>query len=163
MKVQKDLCQRSDSFFRSGGRTLALLALTVGSFAMSPEVLATATAVETASAVNQSVTQNTYVKGTVVDEYGEPMVGVTVMVDGKSGVGTSTDIDGNFSLKVAPGTRLLFTYIGYDNVKAEASEGMKVTMKSGSVELDEVVAIGYGTVKSATSPALFHLLKPPTW
>ncbi len=147
MKVQKDLCQRSDSFFRSGGRTLALLALTVGSFAMSPEVLATATAVETASAVNQSVTQNTYVKGTVVDEYGEPMVGVTVMVDGKSGVGTSTDIDGNFSLKVAPGTRLLFTYIGYDNVKAEASEGMKVTMKSGSVELDEVVAIGYGTVK----------------
>ncbi len=147
MKVSKDSRQLSDAAPRTRGRILAMCALAVGSLAMSSDVLATESLGQAEIPVSQASAQNSYIKGTVTDESGEPMVGVTVMVDGKSGVGTSTDIDGNFSLKVTPGTKLLFTYIGYDNLKATAAEGMKVSMKSSSVELDEVVAIGYGTIK----------------
>ncbi|MDE6465439.1 MAG: TonB-dependent receptor plug domain-containing protein, partial [Duncaniella sp.] len=99
------------------------------------------------SAGNQAVASQQFIKGTVVDETGEPMVGVTVMAEGKAAEGTSTDLDGNFSLKASTGTTLTFSYIGYETVTAKAAPGMTVTMKSSSVELDEVVAIGYGTIK----------------
>ena len=52
------------------------------------------------------------VKGNVVDEYGEPMIGVTIKIVGATG-GAITDLDGNFSLNVPSGRKLLFTYAGY--------------------------------------------------
>ncbi len=147
MKVQKDSRQILDAASRNMGRTLAMCAIAVGSLTMSPYALASESLGEVETSVNQTVTQNSYVKGTVVDENGDPMVGVTVLADGKAGIGTATDIDGNFSLKVKPGTELTFSYIGYNNVKAKAANGMKISMESTSVALDEVVAIGYGTIK----------------
>ena len=92
--------------------------------------------------------QDITVTGTVLDETGEPMVGATVMQKG-SGNGVSTDIDGNYSIKVPSKSTLTFSYIGYDP-KSEAVNGrtkIDVTMDGSSTMLDEVVAIGYGTVK----------------
>ncbi len=84
----------------------------------------------------------------MVDENGEPMVGVSVTVDGKPGLGGSTDIDGNFSIKAPENSTLIFSYIGYPDVKMAATgKEMEVEMKSEGVSLDEVVAIGYGTMR----------------
>ncbi len=86
------------------------------------------------------------VRGTVVDEQGEPMIGVTVKAKG-SQAATITDIDGNYSLNVANGTTLEFSYIGYTTQTVKARNGMKVRLEPDSHVMDEVVVIGYGTQK----------------
>ena len=86
------------------------------------------------------------VKGNVVDEYGEPMIGVTIKIVGATG-GAITDLDGNFSLNVPSGRKLLFTYAGYKEQTLTPSANMNVTMEPDAVGLDEVVVIGFGTVK----------------
>jgi len=86
------------------------------------------------------------VKGNIVDETGEPMIGVSVKV--KGGAATITDLDGNFAITAAPGDVLEITYIGYKplTVKANAtSVNLKMTPETS--DLDEVVVIGYGTQK----------------
>ena len=90
------------------------------------------------------------VTGTVVDELGDPMVGVTVMETGTSN-GTSTDVDGNFMIKVSSSAVSLdFSYIGYNKMTvAVASSPMKVTMTPNTKVMDEVVVIGYGTQKKS--------------
>lgn len=62
-----------------------------------------------------ALAQNQMIKGTVVDETGEPIIGATVKVAGKSGTGagTITDIDGNYSISVPKGGKVVITYIGY--------------------------------------------------
>ena len=86
------------------------------------------------------------VKGNVVDENGEPMIGVTIKIVGSTG-GTITDMDGNFSLNVPSGRKLQFTYAGYKEQNLSASTNMKVKMEPDAVGLEEVVVIGFGTVK----------------
>ena len=92
-------------------------------------------------------TQRT-VTGTVVDETGEPLIGATVQVSGES-IGTSTDMDGRYSLNVpAKAKRLTFSYVGYEKMEVDiTSDVINVTMKPGDALLDEVVVIGYGTQK----------------
>jgi len=84
--------------------------------------------------------------GTVVDEKGEVLIGVSVQVKGAS-TGTITDVDGNFSLDAPSGATLAFSYIGYTDVEVKAARGMKVTMVEAEGQLDEVVVVGYGTMK----------------
>lgn len=84
--------------------------------------------------------------GTVVDGKGEALIGVSVKIKGGS-TGTVTDIDGNFSLNVPSGATLIFSYISYTTVEAKAAPGMKVTMAEGDGQLEEVVVIGYGTMR----------------
>ena len=67
------------------------------------------------------------ITGTVVDETGEGVIGATVMEKGTSN-GTVTDFEGNFTVKVAPGTMLVISYVGYENVEMPAKNGMKVTI-----------------------------------
>ncbi len=90
------------------------------------------------------------VKGKVTDaESGEGLIGATVSVVGTTR-GASTDIDGNYSVEVPEGsTQLRFAYTGYaEQVFAlTASNVVEIAMKPGSV-LDEIVVVGYGTVKS---------------
>ncbi len=92
--------------------------------------------------------QDITVTGTVTDETGEPMVGATVMQKG-SGNGVSTDLDGNYSIKVPSKSSLTFSYIGYDakTVAVNGQTRIDIKMDGSSTMLDEVVAIGYGTVK----------------
>lgn len=95
--------------------------------------------------------QNIDVTGTVVDETGEPLIGVTVMVSGTNN-GTATDLDGNYALKNVPSKgKLVFSYIGYSN-KTESVNGrttINLTMSEDSQALDELVVVGYGQIKKS--------------
>lgn len=88
----------------------------------------------------------TEISGTVVDSNGEPLIGATVMEKGTSN-GTSTDIDGRFSLNVKPGATLMISYLGCETAEVKATADMKVTLKDSSHSLDEVVVVGFGTQK----------------
>lgn len=89
------------------------------------------------------------VKGTVTDQQNEPLIGVTVMIDGQTASGTVTDFDGNYSLKAASNATLKFSYIGYQDQKIAIAgkTTINVTMKEDAALLEEVVVVGFGTQK----------------
>ncbi len=88
------------------------------------------------------------VKGTVNDEAGEPVIGATVKVQG-SQKGTITDFDGNFSVEAAPNATLVISYVGYitQNVNVAGKNNLVITMREDNTTLNDVVVIGYGTMK----------------
>jgi len=88
------------------------------------------------------------VKGTVVDSNNEPLIGVTVQVEGTT-VGGVTDIDGNYSIKADEGQTIVFSYLGMvtQRVKVSGQGAVNVTLREDSHSLDDVVVIGYGTMK----------------
>ncbi len=94
--------------------------------------------------------QGAGITGQVVDASGESVIGASVMVDGAKGVGTVTDIDGNFTLKVKPGTKLRVSYVGYDTQVVAAKQGMKITMAENNTMLKGVEVVAYGTQKKVT-------------
>ena len=95
-----------------------------------------------------ALAQKITVQGTVVDETGETLIGASVMVKG-SAVGVATDFEGAFRVEVAPDATLVVSYVGYNpkEVKVDGRTTIKVELEPNSAVLDEVVAIGYGTVK----------------
>lgn len=90
------------------------------------------------------VQQNAQITGTVVDEKGEPLIGVAVQVKGTSR-GTVTNLDGQFTLDVKERDMLEFSYIGYTTQTLKASPVMKIVMKEDAQKLNEVVVVGYGS------------------
>lgn len=85
------------------------------------------------------------VQGVVLDETGEPLIGVSVMVKGTV-TGVITDIDGNFEVNASPQSTLVFSYIGYSTQEVKVSgKSLKITMKEDSQKMDEVIVVGYGT------------------
>ena len=113
-------------------------------FVMKKRILATAlmsTALLTAMA-QQTVT------GNVKDVNGEPLIGVSVYVDDKPVA--VTDIDGNFTLpSVTPKQKVRMSYLGYEdiNLQGDARKLQNITMKTSDKVLDEVMVVGYGTMK----------------
>jgi TonB-linked SusC/RagA family outer membrane protein len=97
----------------------------------------------------QAVMQQRTVKGMILDETGEPLIGVSVLVKGTT-IGTITDFDGNFTLSVPQGKNQLdVSYVGYKSqtVTLGSSNQVTVKMQPDTKTLDEVVVVGYGTVK----------------
>ena len=95
--------------------------------------------------------QNITVTGSVEDQNGEPLIGVSV-AELNTANGTITDIDGNFSIKCAKGATLKFSYIGYKDVtKVVTESNLKITLEEDSQALEEVVVVGYGTQKKGSS------------
>lgn len=90
--------------------------------------------------------QQLTVTGQVLDAQKEPLIGVSVLEKGTSN-GTITDLDGNFTLNVSPDGTLVFSYVGYKTQELKASRQMQITLEEDSEVLDEVVVIGYGSVK----------------
>ena len=88
------------------------------------------------------------VKGTVVDAAGEPIVGANVLVEGTMN-GTTTGLDGTFTLSVPKGASIAVSFIGYKSevVAVGSKTQVKVTLVEDAAMLDDVVVIGYGTVK----------------
>ena len=84
--------------------------------------------------------------GIVTDQAGEPMIGCTVQMKG-SQVATVTDLDGHFKMQVPKNATLVFTFIGYKTQEVKAAAQMKVVMQDDAHVLNEVVAVGYGTMK----------------
>lgn len=90
------------------------------------------------------------VKGVVVDDKGEPVIGATVMVKGSTN-GTITDFDGNFILNdVSSNASLIVSYVGYvtETISVNGKSSFKIVMKEDAKTLEEVVVIGYGVVKN---------------
>ncbi len=88
------------------------------------------------------------VKGTVVDEAGEPIIGATVKVEGTK-AGAITDFNGEFSVEASSNATLTITYVGYQpqTVNVGGKSNISVTLKEDYAMLNDVVVIGYGTMK----------------
>lgn len=99
-----------------------------------------------ACATMPAFAQNTDIKGTVVDENGEPVIGASVRVEGQEG-GVITDLDGNYTIKAPKGAKVTITYIGYQPMTVTA--GGRVQLKEDAQNLDELVVVGYGVQKKA--------------
>ena len=81
------------------------------------------------------------ITGTVFEDNGEPCIGATVMIQGTK-QGTKTDLDGNFTITVPAGKKLVISYIGMTTQTVTAKNGMKVTLQPDATQLEEVVAVG---------------------
>ena len=88
------------------------------------------------------------VKGTVIDEAGEPIIGASVQVQNAK-TGAITDFDGNFSVEAASNATLLISYVGYvtETVSVQGRSNIQVVLKEDATSLNDVVVIGYGTMK----------------
>ncbi len=85
--------------------------------------------------------------GMVTGSDGEPVIGATIIVKGK-GIGASTDVDGKFSLKVPAGSTLVISYVGCQTKEVKAtSSPMNITLQDDTMNLDEIVVVGFGTQK----------------
>ena len=92
--------------------------------------------------------QTTAVKGVVSDPSGEPLIGASVIEKGSASNGTSTNIDGEFTINVKTPATLVVSYVGYDPKEVAIAAGQTsadVTLSENAQALDEVVVIGYGT------------------
>lgn len=92
--------------------------------------------------------QNTTLKGVIVDETDTPLIGATVQVKGTS-TGSITDFDGNYTIKANKGAVITFSYIGYktQEIKFTGQPTVNIKMVPDNQTLDEVVVVGYGTMK----------------
>lgn len=102
--------------------------------------------------------QTGVIKGQVKDASGEPVMGATIQAGGKT-VGI-TDMDGNYQVKVAPGTKLTITYLGMAPQTVDASDNAVITLHDDTKALNEVVVIGYGVAKKNDLTGSVTAIKP---
>lgn len=97
-----------------------------------------------------AMAQQISVSGTVTDPTGEPIIGATVMAQGTAN-GTVTDYEGNYTIKADALGTLRFSYVGYEtqSIAIEQRTVINVTMQENTSLLDELVVIGYGTLKKS--------------
>ena len=118
--------------------------------AMSPLCTVSALAAQSNSTIAIATQQQNSCTGTVKDATGEPIIGATIRIEGKTG-GTVTDLDGNFTLSnIEKGAKLTITYVGYKSQTLTWSGSpLNITLQDDANMLEETVVIGYGTVKKA--------------
>ncbi len=95
---------------------------------------------------------NLRIRGIVTDEHGESIIGATIVVEEHPEIGTTSDVDGKFVLEVPPRTHLIVSFIGYHTQEIRVHRRLAnypVVLKEDNQMLDEVVVIGYGTVKKS--------------
>lgn len=98
----------------------------------------------------QAWAQKQTVTGTVTEQNGEPIIGATIMEKGTTN-GTTTDFDGNFSINVTKDAIILVSYVGYvpQEIKVGNKTHLDIVIKEDNQVLDEVVVVGYGTMKKS--------------
>lgn len=107
--------------------------------------------------VSKKVAKNTekqsqvHIQGRVNDASGKPLMGVTVWIEGTT-IGTTTDSEGVYRIDARPGDMLVFSYIGYDEIKEPVGQrsNIDISMKETPLFMDEVVVVGYGTQSRRT-------------
>lgn len=130
---------REINFLKIAGASLLLLCV-------APQ-FATADTYEKTAVTNTQQSRTETITGTVTDQAGEPLIGVSIIVKGTTN-GTITDLSGNFSLNAPEGSTLEVSYIGYIMETIKASRGpLKIVLKEDTQKLDEVVVVGFGTQK----------------
>lgn len=92
------------------------------------------------------------INGTVTDEAGEPIIGASILVAGKT-IGTITDMDGVFYLKASPKATLKISYVGYvsQEIKVNGRNELNIVLKEDAEMLEEVVVVGYGTQRKISN------------
>src|SRR5690554_4662338 len=95
------------------------------------------------------VVAQTQVRGTVVDNTGEPLIGVTIQVKGTT-QGTITDFDGNFTLSAPAGGTLVVSYVGFETQEVPVSANVNIVLGTDTELLDEVIVVAYGTSTRGT-------------
>jgi len=98
------------------------------------------------SMITSAYAQTKKITGTVVDEFGDPIIGANIRVKGTNN-GAVTDMNGKFSVDAKPGAQLEVSFIGYATQTVAASEDIKVALKEDSQSLDDVIVVGYGVQK----------------
>ena len=126
--------------FRKGAKIPTIALLTMLGISPLPQVWLAPTA---------AYAQQSIVKGTIIDEFGEPVPGASVVVAGTT-TGTITDFDGKFSLNVKPGTELRISFVGYETQTVKAKDGMTIQLSENSELLGEVEVVAYGVQKKVT-------------
>lgn len=104
---------------------------------------------------NYSVAETKVIKGNIVDNNGDPIIGANIRVKGTS-TGTISDIDGNFTLEIDENAQLLeVSYIGYEtrDIPLKGQKELKIVLKEDTETLDEVVVVGYGTTSKRKATA----------
>jgi TonB-dependent SusC/RagA subfamily outer membrane receptor len=89
------------------------------------------------------------IRGTVLDENNEPVIGASIVQKGATSTGVTTDVNGNFSVHVKPGTKLKVSFVGYVPQEVAASNNMVIYLKPSTEQLDQLVVVGYGSQKKA--------------
>ncbi|OAV69182.1 Outer membrane cobalamin receptor protein, SusC/RagA family [Bacteroidales bacterium Barb4] len=126
----------------NAGRSMRLFAFLLLFVASAPVIYAVGAP---ASAQQQTKT----VTGVIIDEYGDPLLGVNVSVKGQA-IGTTTDMDGHFSLAVPSGNiSLTISYIGFLTQHVSPAENMRIVLKEDTQNLDEIVVVGYGVQRKS--------------
>ena len=92
------------------------------------------------------------IKGNIVDENGEPVIGATIkVVGGTSNQMTVSDFDGNFSINAKAGVKIKISYIGYEETTVILKPGIKIELEpSGAVQLKGIEVVAYGVQKKVT-------------
>ena len=105
------------------------------------------------SPIEPHVYQLKKISGTISDEFGEPMIGVSIVESGTTN-GSVTDINGNFELEVAPDAVLGISFTGYKSLEIDLSKdtrtNFQIQMEPDIAKLDEVVVVGFGTQTKQT-------------
>ena len=107
-----------------------------------PSLPLTTKAAETVQLTNQAEK----ISGQVLDQNGDPVIGATIKVKGTT-TGTVTDLDGNFTINAHSGSTLEVSYIGYKTMQVKAANHAVIKMQEDSKNLNEVVVVGYGTMR----------------
>ena len=105
-----------------------------------------------------AIAQGQTVKGTVLDESGEPVIGATIQIEGQKTGGTVTDLDGNYELTVPADTKIVVTYIGY--LTQTVKPGGVIRLVEDNQSLDELVVVGYGTQKMKNVTGAVETISP---
>lgn len=96
-----------------------------------------------------TIAQNGVLRGKVTDEKGEPLVGVAVTVKGTR-IGTTTDNDGLYTLKITNGRRVVFSFIGYEKIEVVTTTNLlNVSLNPAVQTLDDVIVVAYGKISKA--------------
>ena len=145
LETKKPKTRREYMMERSLSTLLLMAPLGMLASPLLPDRVATVSTINAVQQQSSKVNQRT-LTGTVTDEQGEPIVGATVIEHGKK-TGTITNGDGAFSLATTPGTTLTISYVGFAPQTVKARNGMRVVLSEEAKGLDEVVVVGYGTMK----------------
>lgn len=97
----------------------------------------------------QARTNSSKITGYVFDTAGEPLPGVAIKMVTGGTIGTITDLNGQFTLTVKENTPLEISYLGYQTQTVNAKNGMRVIMSEAVEQLEEVIVMGYGSVKKS--------------
>ncbi len=117
-------------------------------FSLLTTTVQVAIASDTVTETTESNQQVEEIHGLIVDTGGIPIIGASILQTGTTN-GVTSDLDGKFTLRVPLGSTLKISYIGYVSVEVKAAKDMKITLREDTELLDEVVVVGYGTVKKS--------------